>query len=218
MFCSEDDWLRPFCHKPFYPESEPSRLMATNSIMMLLVDKSIVSGKYDTQKMKVPRFRNDSLNKTVRFEDIEAAYNRFALIPEMVAADGKDDECPECDGSGTVEYEYTCDTTGRTYYHEDDCPVCEGSGKRDVEMVPTGRMLLPPKTFFCMEGVVFKAELLWKAVEGLRLMGFESFVWQTAASNTANVFDVAEGITFVIMPSHIAQGETGYDVEVIKIS
>ena len=37
-------------------------------------------------------------------------------------------KCKDCDGSGTVEFEYFSSTTRQTYESEQECPVCEGDG------------------------------------------------------------------------------------------
>ena len=217
MICPEEDILHQAYLKPFVPQCNPSLVIATDGRMMFLVDKSLTSGKYAAQKIRIPEWSNHKLGRVVPFANIEAAYNRFVLTPEMKPVDGEDDECPECCGTGTVEFEYTCDTDGRTHYHEDDCPICEGTGKREVEYVPTGRWLLPEKGLFRLGDVTFKAELLWKAVEALRLMGFEQMTWQTANADGVNLFDVAEGIQFVIMPFCIPQGETSVVIEEVEL-
>ena len=215
-FCSDDDF-RVKLKYPFINEKDNGRLTATDAHIMLMVDTSLLRCKYKSQEVTVPNVESENCNRIVRFADIDAAYNRFKLVPEMVAKDGGTDECPECDGTGTVEYEYT-DNEGNTHYHEEDCPICEGDGKRDVEMVPTGRMLLPEKSLFRIDGVTFEARELWKAVEGLRLMGFEQMTWQTAKENRANRFDVCEGVTFLIMPFHYCEDEKGVVTEEIKHS
>lgn len=42
-----------------------------------------------------------------------------------------DDKCPDCRGTGRVEYEYYSVHSDR-YKLEHTCPVCEGTGERDI--------------------------------------------------------------------------------------
>lgn len=215
MFCAEEDIMHQQLLKPHYNQRDGGKLMATDGRIMLTIDPAKVSirCKYDQESLPVVAPHNAGIGKRISFDSIEEAYRRFKLVPEMVSEDGQDDECPECMGTGTVEYTYECDTNGKTYYHEDDCPVCEGTGRRDVKMVPTGRMLLPPKSVFRIGDVTFKAAQLWRAVEALRLLGFDSMTWQTAHTGGANLFDICDGIQFITMSWSIPKGETDVIIE-----
>ena len=199
MFC-ETNALRETYNSPFFNEADGGRLMATEGHLLILVDRKLLRGKYKQFSQRLPAFdfnRCDT-NITVPFSAIEAAYNKFDLEPEKVTTDGQSIECPECDGSGEVEYEYT-DNDGHTYYKDCDCPICMGTGQRnDYELVETGRKILPKESTFTLAGSYVKAEYLWRIVTALRLMGFESMVLQSQQRGS-NIFRVCDGITVLLM-------------------
>ena len=212
MFCEEDAW-RDVYKEPFINEADNGRLMAAEGHILIRVEPSLLRCKYKHGEQRMPNYdfeRND-INKVIRFADIETAYNKFDLIPEKKSKDGMSDDCPECDGSGEVEYEYV-DSEGHTHYKDCDCPICDGTGKRDdYELVETGRMILPKDCTFSMDGQIFDARLLWRIVEAVRLMGFDSITWLSKQFG-ANIFRVCEGVTVLAM-SRLEQGEHHQYVE-----
>ena len=44
-------------------------------------------------------------------------------------------KCEDCDGFGTVEFEYFSSTTRQTYESEQECPVCEGDGSKQGDKI-----------------------------------------------------------------------------------
>ena len=140
MFC-DNNALRETYNSPFFNEADNGRLMATEGHMLIIVDPKLLRGKYKKFSQRLPDFdfnRCDT-NITVPFAAIEDAYNKFELIPEKVTRDGQSSECPECDGSGQVEYEYT-DSNGDTHYKECDCPIC--MGMHLIKVPPTSRRMM----------------------------------------------------------------------------
>lgn len=50
------------------------------------------------------------------------------LSKAQLISDNYTIKCKECDGGGTVEYEYTA-SDGSDYSIDNDCPICDGSGR-----------------------------------------------------------------------------------------
>ena len=44
-------------------------------------------------------------------------------------------KCEDCNGSGTVEFEYFSSTTRQTYESEQECPICEGDGHKQGDKI-----------------------------------------------------------------------------------
>lgn len=198
MFC-DDDHCRPHLRRPFINDKDNGRIMATNGRIAIHVDPSLVECKYEHDEQRLPGFDYEAndINKVIDFADIEKAYNSFELVPEVVSKDGEPIECPECEGSGHVDYEYE-DQKGNMHYCEEYCPVCNGTGKRDdYEEVETGRMLLPKNSTFGLDGIIFSAKLLWRVVSALRLMGFQRMTWNSKQEGV-NFFSPQSGITVVV--------------------
>lgn len=206
MFCNEESYVEMY-HAPFVNDKDNGRILATNGIVMIVVDPKYVRGKYMHFSQRLPDYdyRRNDIDKFIPFSVIEKAYNTFNLIPEKMSKDGQSADCPECDGHGTVEYEYR-DRWGNLHYQQCTCPECEGSGKRaDFELVETGRMILPDDSTFQLKDQIVSAEILWKVVTALRLMGFNSMRLKSQ-QNHGNLFEVCDGITVLIM-SRLEIGE-----------
>lgn len=181
---------------------------------MALVDPKLLRCKYKHIEQRLPNydFERRDFAKVIEFANFDKAYNQFALIPEKVTKDGKPKECPECDGSGEVEYEYT-DSNGDIHYKDCDCPLCDGTGERDdYEEVETGRMILPKNRTFGLGDQIIDAYYLTRIVTALRLMGFERMTWKSQQFG-ANIFDVCDGMVVLIM-SRLEKGESHKDIEI----
>lgn len=213
VFCDKDNPWRDIYKRPYFNEADGGRLIATDGIVMLIADQKLLRGKYESIFQKMP-FSLDNFDKEVEvtFDAIEGAMRKFKLIPEKVSKDGGSPDCPECCGSGTVEYEYI-DSEGLTHYHDEDCPICDGTGVReDCELVETGRMVLPKHAVFNLCGSMFKASRLMECVAAFREMGFGKMTLRRQNAQGENIFDVCEGMMFVM----ISRFKSAEDV-VVKI-
>lgn len=199
-FCSQDDFLNPTLTQPFFNEKR-NEVWATDCHFMLMVDPMLLRRKYAKSEFgNKLEIRMPNINTIVTFADIESAYNSFKLMPEMVDEEGDDCECPACEGSGEVQWEYTA-PDGHTYYMDSDCPVCNGTGDtKEQKKVPTGRMLPPNDALIEIDGARFMAYYMMKAIEALKLLGCRQLRHTVAYDNEANVFEVQEGIRLLIMP------------------
>lgn len=199
MFCNENSFVERY-RNPFINDRDNGRLMATDGLIMVLINPKLLRCKYPHfwQRLPILDYGRNDIGQTIRLADIEAAFNLFPLIPEKVGKDGKSCDCPECHGTGSVEYMYE-DSNWHEHYISDVCPICHGTGMRDdFELVETGRMLLPESCTFGLEDQIFDARLMMRVVEGLRLMGYDSMTWKSKQSH-ANIFSVCDGITVAVM-------------------
>ena len=199
-FCQNDDELRPVLNRPFFCEPT-GEVRASDGHLMLMVDPKLLRRKYAASdfgaKLTIPL---QNSNTIVKLDDIEEVFNKFELVPEMVDEEGDECECPACEGEGTVQWEFTA-PDGKTYYMDDDCPVCDGTGETvEHRKVPTGRMLPPSDAMFVVDGVLFKADCMTKAVNGLRLLGCKELRHIATSKDAVNLFAVQEGIRLVVMP------------------
>ena len=205
-FCSNNDEFRPVLNAPFFNEKR-NEVWATDGNVMLMADRKLLRRKYNKSErytnLPIPEPNSDTI---VAVKDIEAAFKRFDLKPEMVEEDGGECECHACGGSGEVTWEFT-DNEGHTYHMDDECPVCDGTGmEEERDMVPTGRMLPPDDAVLVIDGVKFSARNIMKAVEGLRLLGCEQLrhIYTDVIDN--NLFEVQDGIRILIVTRHGYEG------------
>jgi hypothetical protein len=196
-FCGVDDKLRPVLQKPFINKNFNDEMWASDGHLLLMIRKGICRGKYREESEKFNKrisVKPVNCNRIVDFKNIDEACSRFELVPEMKKI-SDEKPCPECHGKGIVTWHYN------GYDLEDDCPVCEGYGTIDDDCwEKTGRMIPPPESFLRIDGTVFFTHTITKAVEGLRLMGFEKMVHTVSVDTYANMFKVADGVDLLIMP------------------
>jgi hypothetical protein len=113
MFCNEDSFKDAY-RQPFINDKNNGRVIASDGYIMALVDPKLLRCKYKHMEQRMPNYdlERKDFATVVEFANFDKAYNRLALIPEKVSKDGKPEECPECDGSGEVKYEYK-DSNGK---------------------------------------------------------------------------------------------------------
>ena len=205
-FCSPSCPPQMWQEKPFMSK-RLNMVCATDGHYLLMVDPKLVRGKYDEIDCINPdiiRMKNN--NTIVTIADIEAAYNCFKLEPEMVIGEGEEVECSACEGDGEVQWEFT-DPDGNTHYMDHECPVCGGTGKvPEQKKIPTGRMLAPEDALLEIDGVKFSAYYLMTAIEAVRMLGCKQLRHTVAYENSANIFEVQDGIRLLIMPS-VGEGQ-----------
>lgn len=197
-FCCNNDELRPELNSPFFNEKR-NEVWATDGHIMLMVDRKLLRRKYANggrySNLPIPEQNSDTI---VDLKDIDSAYDRFKLTPEMVEEEGEDCECPACNGSGEVQWSFT-DDNGKTHYMDDECPVCDGTGiAKNRRMVHTGRMLPPKDAILVIDGVKFGARHFMKAVEGLRLFGCNQLHHIHTDVIGNNMFEVQDGIRLLV--------------------
>lgn len=201
-FCSNNDEFRPVLNAPFFNEKR-NEVWATDGNVMLMADRKLLRRKYNKSErytnLPIPEPNSDTI---VDVKDIEAAFKRFDLKPEMVEEEGEECECTACDGLGEVQWTFT-DDDGETYYISGECPVCDGTGRaKKRRLVPTGRMLPPKGAVLVIDGVNFGAIHFMKAVEGLRLLGCNQLhhIYTDVFGN--NLFEVQDGIHLLVVPAY----------------
>lgn len=198
-FCADDE-LRPGLSTPFL-NKPTNEVWATNGRILLMVDPKLLRSKYKPSErpltLTIPLPNSDTI---VQLSDIDAAYSQFELIPEKTEKEGDVIECPACEGSGEVTWEYN-DPDGHTHHMDADCPVCNGFGKlKKLLEVPTGRMLPPDDAGFVIDGAHFLARVLMPAIETLRKLGCKQLHHIVTSPNSPNLFHVQEGIRLLVMP------------------
>lgn len=125
-FTADEDF-RPGIQKPF---EQWGYICATDAYVVLRVDKTLIpesSGKY------IPKGHVPAVSKvmpkpnptfTISLKDLRGCLVALGLDYRTTKS------CPECDGSGDVDWYYT-DRDGDTHTNVDDCPYCGGTGEID---------------------------------------------------------------------------------------
>ena len=202
-FCADPDneLLQPWIKEPWRNE-QTGDVWASDTHFALIVKKSLVRGRFKKysygSKIKIPQA---DMRVTIDFAAIDAAYDKVEKYPEILKVTTDElDECLDCGGTGEVYWEYE-DLDGCTHDMIAECPVCHGEKQVNVVVdKPTGRMLPEPQQVFRLHRVLFDVRNFMHVVTTLRDLGFSQLVWVHEDPKDANLFEVAEGITLLMMP------------------
>lgn len=194
-----DDKFRPQFHKPFLQDGY---VVATNTTILIRVRQELLKGEY-TENSHAPTvskvFTDHNFDKAVTLEKLEAAIAQCPLEDEEILI-SKAVDCPDCDGDGEVEWEYTDkDFITHREYHE--CPVCYGSGTLSpAKYRKTGRKVPGYTAPIEVYGLNFRAILLMTLCDAMRLLGLSQAQYIARHIGKANIFRLADGVDVIIMP------------------
>lgn len=202
MFCSTNNETSPTRQFMIRPFKQGKYYIATDAYSLIFIPTKLVNKKYEAlDKLDVLQQYLPN-NPTGNYITIDIEKLSEQLVPDMVdemAMQGKDVICKECDGEGTVEWEY------KHYIDEFDCPVCDGEGYRERKRkTPTGNKIPKPDKLFRMDGVGFQYNQLSRLVAACRLIGGNPKKI-SGGTTTANVFMIGE-IYILVMPARLDEG------------
>lgn len=182
IFIYREDDMRPSLENPM---EQDGYICATDTRIAIRIRKEMLNGEYECRES--PKFaRVFPAGKREYFitdRDIINAIAKCGLEEVMYV------DCPECCGSGTVDWYYH-DKDGDTHTHEDECPVCGGDGNAFNGL----------KNFIFLDKEYgFQAHYLIRILKAMRLLGAD-VVWVTPNKANGWLFEPCEGVEIVLMP------------------
>lgn len=198
IFCYDgNDQFHDKYRRPFLNGADGD-IVATETHILISVDPALTDEEFEQDTQRMPKYELDNNDtRVIPLSDIEAAFEQIKKVPAQVK---KYDDCPECAGSGLVEWMYE-DMQGETHYMMLDCPVCDGSGRTEItEEATDGELILPEHAVVFIDGVFFSVRLWKRVIEAARLMGYSNIIWKKNHSSRVNVFDLDEGVRVLFMP------------------
>lgn len=197
MFCGDDE-LRT---KMLLPFEFNGKIYATDAHKLIRCDKSILEFKL-TNKEKplnaeavIPKENCNRILKT-KVEDFE----QFKIVDDYDKV-GKDLDCKECTGTGSVEWSY------KNYEEEHDCPVCDGSGySSESRLVPNGKKTFDKKAYLTIDGIFFNINLFMAIFEAQKIIGDEIISLNICTKTKPALFKIGN-YEFVIMPIMNYEGD-----------
>lgn len=190
MFCGDDE-LRPAMLLPF---EYNGKIYATDAHKLIRCDKSILEFEL-TNKEKALNgesvFPKENCNRILKtkIEDLEPF--KFADDYDTI---GKDVDCDECDGTGTVEWNY------KHYEEEYDCPKCDGSGlSSGSRLVPNGKKTFDKIAYLAIDGVFFNINLFISLFEAQKIIGGDIISLNVVEPRKPSLFKISN-YEFIFMP------------------
>lgn len=141
LFVNRDDLIIPLI--TMKPYRRDGCVYGTNCKKLIKVKEDILSGEYETTNEMKIEFPMQNCDYTVTESDLRKVLSEIPQEEETETV-GQNIKCPECDGDGTVWWEYR-DKKFETHEAEHDCPICDGSGYVEKKKTrKTGRMIPSP--------------------------------------------------------------------------
>lgn len=120
------------------------------------------------------------------------------LIDEIINVEDVQ-KCQDCDGRGTVTYEYSSYSNGN-FDIELDCPVCDSDGKIATnKKVSTGKMVTDQDYPYEINGSIFKYVFLKRLIDSCKIIGCDKISLVYSAKMKASLF-ICGNFEILIMP------------------
>lgn len=193
LFIDADNDLRPMYAKPYLKDGY---VHAVNGYRLIRIKAETLNGEYEPTDKMMLAIPNDNCDYLITDKDIEKA---LASVPqeEEVIKIGEDIECPECAGSGKVDWEYT-DNNGKMYEYKYDCPVCDGTGyAEETQEKKTGKMIPCWTASIGVGNKCIRVDHAQTLLEAMKIIGVIE-VNLVAQGNHINVFKIDENIQVII--------------------
>ena len=197
----EQKLLGLFCSKgslSAMPLLKDNKVFATDCHKAIYINAEVCQGEYEkTEKfdMKFPPVAEQELN--IPLLSLQKAYDS---LPKLEDEEYDMEDCDECNGTGSVEWEYQ-DKKGNTHYKDFDCPSCDGFGffKRNI------RKCYEPEwnAVIKLDGFFINNNHIKAIIDALLLLGKDHITLLSIAEEDSAVFAyfrIDENITIVISP------------------
>lgn len=179
------------------PLLKDNNVFATDGHKAIYVNAEVCQGEYEKTKrfnIELPPVEQE-LN--IPLLSIQKAYDS---LPKVETEEYDSEDCNECNGTGSVEWEYL-DKKGNTHYKDFDCPSCDGFGffKRNI------RKCIEPEydAVIELDGFFINNSHIKAIIDGLLLLGKDHITLLSKAKKNSEVyayFRIDENITIVITP------------------
>lgn len=155
-----------------HPFTQDGYVYATDSHILIRVNKNIVEGEYQQQEKPgcSHLFINTRKELVINIELLEKLLSNIERVEEEKTV-GEDIVCDECRGEGQVLWEY------KRFEEYFDCPKCDGSGHSiESKNVPTGKMIPDPDALIELGGKTFSVKYISILIKTMELLGIYTVI------------------------------------------
>jgi uncharacterized protein YbaR (Trm112 family) len=202
LFTRKDKKYRPELTAPFYHKG---MAMATDQHVLVYMPACLLPTKPDDYTGKI------DFNKVIPsgLSPIErvATLTHMVQVLDQVEKEEEiictnDDECEECEGRGTVEWEYTSNK-GRGYELTENCPVCKGRGIQGVHR-KTGKMVVGQHQKIKIGISHFSAPIIEKIIKVMDLLEeTECKLIYQVKPEVPSIFQIG-AVNILVMPTMVS--------------
>lgn len=195
-FSGSDD-LRPVLMKPF---SDGVDVCASDCHWMLRIKPEATGLKDVPNGLKRINVKYLPKPLILHLDDVVKALLACKMVDETEEIKPAV-ECKECEGDGTVEWEFH-DSHYNCYNKYDDCPICRGTGYlKEAVVRKTGRKV--PRyasEAIRINNVNFDSWRLFYLVEYCTKLGVDDVVVTALSKDNAMAIQLNDDIEFILMP------------------
>lgn len=203
---NEAELLDKFCDKTHIKEilTEPffntnyNEVWSTDGYVFIGINPEILAKEYPKGELSFPKLEFPC-EKTITIEALNKAFGSCPMIDEEVVVEDAV-ECEECNGSGTVYWEYT-DNHGNTHDRLMDCPICNGEGEIEpCKTKKTGKKIIAVDTVVEVGIAHFFANRLQLLKIAMEFLNVDTVKMTHNDPKGANEFVISNDIRIIIMP------------------
>lgn len=179
------------------PLLKEHQVFAADRHKAIYINAEVCQREYEKTELfniKIPPVEQE-LN--IPLSSLQKAYD---FLPKVETEKYDSEDCKECDGTGSVEWEYQ-DKKGNTHYKDFDCPSCDGFGffKRNI------RKCIEPEydAVIELDGFFINNSHIKAIIDALLLLGKDHITLLSKAKKDSKVyayFRIDENITIVVTP------------------
>lgn len=179
------------------PLLKDNKVFATDCHKAIYINAEVCQGEYEKTELfniKIPPVEQE-LN--IPLSSLQKAYD---FLPKVETEEYDSEDCKECNGTGSVEWEYI-DKKGNTHYKDFNCPFCDGFGffKRNI------RKCIEPNynAVIELDGFFINNSHIKAIIDALLLLGKDHITLLSKAKKDSKVyayFRIDENITIVVTP------------------
>lgn len=179
------------------PLLKDDKVFAADSHKAIYINAEVCQCMYertDYFDIKIPPVEQE-LN--IPLLSLQKAYD---FLPKVEDEEYDQEECTECNGTGSVEWKYV-DKNGKTHHQDCDCPACDGWGffKRNI------RKCYKPEynAIIKLDGFFINNRHIKAIIDALLLLGKDHITLLSKAKKDSDVFAyfrIDENITIVVTP------------------
>lgn len=177
------------------PLLKDNKVFASDNHKVIYINEEVCQGEYERTErfnLKLPPVEQE-LN--IPLLSLQKAYDSLTKV-EYEEYDKEN--CNECDGIGSVVWEYT-DNNGKTHYQDFNCPACDGFGffKRNI------RKCYEPEynAIIELDGFFIGNQHIKAIIDALFLLGKDHITLFSKAKKYSEVlayFRIDENITIIV--------------------
>ena len=200
LFVNKDDMAIPIT--TLKPYRRDGYVYATDGKKLIRVKDSVISGEYEATDKMALKWPENNCDYSITDNDIREVLSKIPQEEETETV-GQNIKCPECDGDGTVWWEYR-DKKFETHEAEHDCPICDGSGYIEkTKTMKTGRMMPSPTQIIKVGKNNIVSRYLKTLLDAMHIIGV-SEVGLVCQTGVFNHFKIDDNISIMFASNSLA--------------